>query len=259
MTFYEAALRVLEDAGKPLTNIEITQRSVEKNLLSHVGKTPETTMLARLAAMARRPRDRKVIVTAKDTFALIDWMLPEDTAALALTGVMEPNPEEAMPPYRPVERHPESKPEFARGAGRGERDRERHKRRDEERKKKYPPIAEVVFEVLSEAEGSALAPPDLMAKARERELISDELSLEQILSALADDNQKRIDAGRRPQVHYLKPAEGPATLKVDAGGETPVAELQQAFCLAAGIPFENGRAVIRRGGDRPGALGTSAL
>src|SRR4051812_38782136 len=131
MTFYEAALRVLEDAGKPLTNIEITQRSVEKNLLSHVGKTPEMTMLARLAAMARRPRDRKVIVTAKDTFALADWMLSEDAAALALTGVIEPNPEEAMPPYRPVERHPESKPEFARGAGRGERDRDRgHKRRD---------------------------------------------------------------------------------------------------------------------------------
>lgn len=253
MTFYEAALRILEDAGKPLTNIEITQRSVEKNLLSHVGKTPETTMLARLAAMARRPRDRKVIVTAKDTFALADWMLSEDAAALAATGVIEPNPEEAMPPYRPTERHPESKPEFARGAGRGERDRDRGSKRrdrDEERKKKYPPIAEVVFEVLSEAEGRALAPADLLARARERELISDELALEQVLTALADDNQKRLDAGRRPQFHYLKPAEGPTSLLLDAGGETPPAEVQQAFCLAANIPFENGRAVIRRDRDR---------
>jgi ribonuclease E len=253
MTFYEAALRVLEDAGKPLTNIEITQRSVEKNLLSHVGKTPEMTMLARLAAMARRPRDRKVIVTAKDTFALADWMLAEDAAALATTGVIEPNPEEAMPPYRPSERHPESRSEFARGAGRGERDRDRgHKRRDrdDERKKKYPPIAEVVFEVLSEAEGRTLEPTELLAKARERELISDELSLEQVLLALADDNQKRVDGGRRPQFHYLKPAEGPTVLKVDAGGEAPPIELQQAFCLAANIPFENGRAVIRRERDR---------
>jgi ribonuclease E len=249
MTFYEAALRVLEDAGKPLTNIEITQRSIEKNLLSHVGKTPEMTMLARLAAMAKRPRDRKVIVTAKDTFALADWMLAEDAAALQATGVIEPNPEEAMPPYRPTERHPESRVEFARGAGRGERDRERgHKRRDrdEERKKKYPPISEVVFEVLSEAEGRTLSPDDLLAKARERELISDELSLAQVLNALADDNQKRIDAGRRPQFHYKKPVEGPASLWVDAGGETPPLELQQAFCAAANIPFENGRAVVRR-------------
>jgi len=253
MTFYEAALRVLEDAGTPLTNIEITQRSVEKNLLSHVGKTPEMTMLARLAAMARRPRDRKVIVTAKDTFALADWMLAEDAAALASTGVIEPNPEEAMPPYRPSERHPESKPEFARGAGRGERERERgHKRRDrdDDRKKKYPPIAEVVFEVLSEAEGRAMTTVDLLARARERELISDELQLEQVLLALADDNQKRIDAGRRPQFHYDKPAEGTASLRVDAGGESPVADLQQAFCQAAGVPFENGRAVIRRERDR---------
>ncbi len=253
MTFYEAALRVLEDAGKPLTNIEITQRSVEKNLLSHVGKTPEMTMLARLAAMARRPRDRKVIVTARDTFALADWMLAEDAAALASTGVIEPNPEEAMPPYRPSERHPESRAENARGQGRGDRDRDRgHKRRDrdDERKKKYPPIAEVVFEVLSEAEGRMMLPADLLAKARERELISDELALEQVLLALADDNQKRIDAGRRPQFHYLKPADGAASLLVDAGGETPVAELQQAFCTAANIPFENGRAVIRRERDR---------
>ncbi len=253
MTFYEAALRVLEDAGKPLTNIEITQRSVEKNLLSHVGKTPETTMLARLAAMARRPRDRKVIVTAKDTFALADWMLAEDAEALATTGVVEPNPEEAMPPYRPNERHPESRPEFARGAGRGERDRDRgHKRRDrdDERKKKYPPIAEVVFEVLSEAEARTMAPGDLLAKARERELISDELTLEQVLLALADDNQKRLDAGRRPQFQYLKPAEGAASLLLDAGGESVPLELQQAFCLAANIPFENGRAVVRRERER---------
>lgn len=253
MTFYEAALRVLEDAGKPMTNIEITQRSVEKNLLSHVGKTPEMTMLARLAAMARRPRDRKVIVTAKDTFALADWMLAEDAVALATTGVIEPNPEEAMPPYRPSERHPESRPEFARGAGRGERDRDRggkRRDRDEERKKKYPPIAEVVFEVLSEADQHTSAPADLLSKARERELVSDELTLEQVLLALADDNQKRVDAGRRPQFHYLKPADGAASLMLDAGGETPPLEVQQAFCLAANIPFENGRAVIRRERER---------
>ena len=70
MTFYEAALRVLEEAKRPLTHTEITKLSVEKGLLSHIGKTPEITMLSRLAAMARRPRDRKVMVTAKDTFAL---------------------------------------------------------------------------------------------------------------------------------------------------------------------------------------------
>src|SRR3954471_832393 len=135
MTFYEAALRVLEDAGKPLTNIEITQRSIEKNLLSHVGKTPETTMLARLAAMAKRPRDRKVMVTAKDTFALADWMLPEDAAALETTGAPEANPEEAMPQYRATERHPEPRGDYVRAIGR-QAERERKRRDDEGSRRK---------------------------------------------------------------------------------------------------------------------------
>ena len=75
MTFYEAALRVLEAAGQPLTSIEITERSIAQGLLSHVGKTPEQTMLSRLAAMARRARDRRVTVTGPSTFALTEWGL----------------------------------------------------------------------------------------------------------------------------------------------------------------------------------------
>ena len=82
MTFYEAALRVLEEAGMPLHSTDITKRAVDKGLLSHVGKTPEVTMLSRLAAMARRGRERKLQVTVRDTFALTDWMLPEDHEAL---------------------------------------------------------------------------------------------------------------------------------------------------------------------------------
>ena len=58
MTFYEAALRVLESEGRPLHFVEITEKSIAQNLLSHIGKTPEQTMLSRLAAMARRARDR---------------------------------------------------------------------------------------------------------------------------------------------------------------------------------------------------------
>ena len=119
MTFYEAALRVLESEGRPLHFLEITERSIAQNLLSHVGKTPELTMLSRLAAMARRTRDRKVVVTAKDTFALTDWALPEDAEALAHTGVMEAHPEEALPPLRPTERHPDPRGDNVRVAGRG--------------------------------------------------------------------------------------------------------------------------------------------
>src|SRR5262249_3933265 len=67
MTFYEAALRILETEGRPLHFLEITEKSIAQNLLSHVGKMPEQTMLSRLAAMAKRTRDRRVMVTARDT------------------------------------------------------------------------------------------------------------------------------------------------------------------------------------------------
>jgi hypothetical protein len=244
MTFYEAALRVLEEAKRPLTHTEITKLSVEKGLLSHIGKTPEITMLSRLAAMARRPRDRKVMVTAKDTFALSDWMLPEDAAALQATGVAEPNPEEGMPPYRPTERHPEPRGDYVRAIGR-QAERERKRRDDEGRRKRYPPVSEVAFEMLTEASGP-LAPADLLKRAREKELASDELSLEQLLHALLEDNQRRIDSGRRPQFLYAG-IEGQAPeLKLDAGGDTPPNDLQLAFALAAGVPVENGRPVLRR-------------
>ena len=46
MTFVEAAAEVLRLAGKPLHYKEITDIAVEKGLLSHVGKSPEVTIIA---------------------------------------------------------------------------------------------------------------------------------------------------------------------------------------------------------------------
>ncbi|MBK7864823.1 MAG: restriction endonuclease [Archangiaceae bacterium] len=243
MTFYEAALRVLEEAKRPLTHNEITKLSLEKGLLSHIGKTPEITMLSRLAAMAKRPRDRKVMVTAKDTFALADWMLPEDAQALETTGVAEPNPEDAMPQYRPIERHPEPRGDYVRAIGR-QAERERKRRDDDTRKKRYPPVSEVAFEILTES-GSGLLPGDLLKRAREKELASDELSIEQLLHALLDDNQKRIDGGRRPQFSYAGIEGAEAQLRLDAGSEIAPMDVQLQFAATAGVPVENGRPVLR--------------
>ena len=173
MTFYEAALRVLEAAGQPLSSVEITERSIAQGLLSHVGKTPEQTMLSRLAAMARRARDRRVTVTAPDTFALVDWGLPEDAPALEAMAAPFEHPEEGLPPLRPAERHPEPRGENARGAGRQERERRRrHDEEDRGKKRRYPPIPEVAFELLGEAD-APLAPSEVLRLARERQLASD--------------------------------------------------------------------------------------
>ncbi len=251
MTFYEAALRILESEGRPLTFLEITEKSIAQNLLSHVGKTPELTMLSRLAAMARRTRDRKVVVTAKDTFALVDWALPEDAEALALTGVTEAHEEESLPPLRPTERHPEPRTENARASGRGT---ERGKRRREEeeegrggRRRRFPPMPEVVFEILSEADES-LRPEQLLERAREKELAPEDTTVEALLTALLEDNQRRIDAGRRPQFSLSKETGAVTLERAGAPSEAPPLELQAAFAAALGIPLEDGRPVLPKTG-----------
>jgi len=238
MTFYEAALRVLEAAGQPLTSVEITERSIAQGLLSHVGKTPEQTMLSRLAAMARRTRDRRVTVTAPDTFSLTDWGLAEDAAALEAMSAPYEHPEEGLPPLRPVERHPEPRGENVRGIGRQER-RRRAEEEDRGKKRRYPPIAEVAFELLGEAD-SPLAPSEVLRLARERQLASDDLQPEALLGSLAEENQRRIDAGRRP--NFAIDATGALMLEHD---DLPVAEVQSAFARALELPFSDGRIGFR--------------
>ncbi|RPH72195.1 MAG: hypothetical protein EHM78_04265 [Myxococcaceae bacterium] len=239
MTFYEAALRVLEAAGQPLTSVEITERSIAQGLLSHVGKTPEQTMLSRLAAMARRARDRRVTVTAADTFALTDWGLPEDAAALEAMSAPYEHPEEGHPPLRPVERHPEPRNENVRGIGRQER-RRRAEEEERGKKRRYPPVPEVAFELLGEAD-SPLAASEVLRLARERQLASDELQPEALLISLAEENQRRIDAGRRP--NFAIDPTGALMLERD---DAPVAEVQSAFARALELPFSDGRIVFRQ-------------
>ena len=250
MTFYEAALRVLEAAGRPLNFQEITEKSIQENLLSHIGKTPEMTMLSRLLAMARRKTDRKVVVTSKDTFALVDWALPEEPDALAQTAASEIREEDNLPPLRPAERHPEPRTENVRVAGRSS---DRKRWRDEEdgkrKKKKFPPASEVVFEILSD-EDSALKAAAIIESARERELVAEDVTEQQVLTALLEDNQRRIDAGRRPQFRFDQATGEIALEKAGAPSEIAPVELQAAFAAALGIPMEGGRPVLPRA---PGA------
>ncbi len=252
MTFYEAALRVLEAAGGPLNFQEITERSIQENLLSHVGKTPEMTMLSRLLAMARRKTDRKVVVTSKDTFALADWALPEEPDALAQTAASEIREEDNLPPLRPAERHPEPRPENVRVAGRSA---DRKRWRDEEdgkrKKRKFPPASEVVFEILSD-EDSSLKAAAIIERARERELVAEDVTEQQVLTALLEDNQRRIDAGRRPQFRFDQDSGEIALEKAGAPSEIAPVELQAAFAAALGIPMEGGRPVL------PKAAGAAA-
>ncbi|MEM6959585.1 MAG: winged helix-turn-helix domain-containing protein, partial [Myxococcota bacterium] len=65
MTFTEAAVEILRLVGKPLHYKKITEIAIERNLLSHVGKTPEITMSSRLATMVRKDRGEAPVVKVK--------------------------------------------------------------------------------------------------------------------------------------------------------------------------------------------------
>src|SRR5260221_9011350 len=74
MTFTDAAREVLRQMGRPLHYKEITELAIEKNLLSHVGKSPEVTMGARLAATLKKGGDENPLVRVKPgVFALREW------------------------------------------------------------------------------------------------------------------------------------------------------------------------------------------
>ncbi len=74
MTFTDAAREVLRLTGRPLHYKDITELAIEKNLLSHVGKSPEVTMGARLAATLKKGGDDNPLIRVKPgVFALNDW------------------------------------------------------------------------------------------------------------------------------------------------------------------------------------------
>lgn len=60
-TYLSAALRVLKDAGRPLTAREIVDAARTAGLLPGRGKTPEQTMLARLYVTVRDDPNSPVV------------------------------------------------------------------------------------------------------------------------------------------------------------------------------------------------------
>src|SRR2546423_8955920 len=106
MTFTEAAVEVLRRAGKPLHYKEIADVALRDNLLSHIGQDPEITMGQRLAAMAKREDERKVVAVAPDgTFALSEWNVPPEVVVEPVAPPLQPA-EAEEPPYRPPQREP---------------------------------------------------------------------------------------------------------------------------------------------------------
>jgi hypothetical protein len=109
MTFTEAAAQVLRLVGKPLHYKEITDVAIEKNLLSHVGKSPDVTMGARLAALVKKgDKDNPLVRVKPGVFALREWDqrtvdqgLADRTPALDIIASRAGDLAAAEPPHIP--------------------------------------------------------------------------------------------------------------------------------------------------------------
>jgi len=265
MTFTEAAVEVLRRAGKPLHFKEIAEQAIKENLLSHVGQDPELTMGQRLAAMAKRDDDRKVVAVAPEgTFALLEWGVPQDLQVEVVAPPMEP-PESGEPPYREREREPrpihaqarrrlaELQAEHEEGSEEVEAERRRQDQsRGAKGQRRFPPPAEVLFEALAQRQtGAPLA--ELADELGRKQLLSDALArdLPSLVAALLEDNRRRTEAGRKPAfivdgervtlVEFPPPSALPELLEARAPGAHAGARPMSAAQLVA----EGRRAVVR--------------
>jgi hypothetical protein len=195
MTFTEAAIEVLRREGKPLHFRKLAEIAVRENLLDHVGKVPEETMAGQLAAHCRLPKtERRVIAVQPGTFALVEWGIDEDPTGL--DGLVEAPPEDELP-YRSRERHPVPSRDLARSSGRTEA-RPRRREDEERRGRRFPPPAEVAYEILAGA-GKPLGLAEIAATGAERLLMPDAFvrDVAALRAALEEDNGRREASGRK--------------------------------------------------------------
>jgi hypothetical protein len=105
MTFTEAALEVLRSAGEPLHYKKITEIAIARNLLSHVGKTPEVTMSSRLATLVKKDRGQSPIVKVRPgVFAIRESAMQTDKDPNSISPTQDSESPEPRAETLPVER-----------------------------------------------------------------------------------------------------------------------------------------------------------
>ena len=245
MTFYEAALCVLQKEGRPLHVEELTKIVLESDLLSHVGKTPQEVMENRLAAMAKKPRDRRISITAPHTFGLVEWGLDEDRAALELP-ILDTYERNTGPLLRGRERDPAASPSKVRIAGRGERTRGLWREENPERRRheKVKSLPEIIIEILSACK-KPLTAVDLAAAARDRDVLSDDLGADALVHLLREENRKRSDMGKRPSFEFLATGEITLTALAQEDPHRDAADRPLTGARIAAMAAEQRRNIVR--------------
>lgn len=73
MTFLEAALEILRRERKPLHYKDITQKAMDRKLLTFVGRTPEVTMQTQLTAAVKKAPGNPFVRVKPGTFGLLRY------------------------------------------------------------------------------------------------------------------------------------------------------------------------------------------
>src|SRR5919204_2916796 len=85
MTFLEAALEILKRERKPLHYKELTERAMERKLLTFVGRTPEVTMQTQLTSAVKKAPGNPFVRVKPGVFGLLRYpeVSAEERAAYA--------------------------------------------------------------------------------------------------------------------------------------------------------------------------------
>ena len=83
MTYAEAAIKVLEEAGKPLHYKEITERALSNGYYSSTGETPDQSMYTAIAYQMGRGEMSVFVKVAPGVFGLRKWKEQNSDVALA--------------------------------------------------------------------------------------------------------------------------------------------------------------------------------
>src|SRR5690242_15913360 len=73
MTFLEAALEILRKERRALHYKDITQRAMDRKLLTFVGRTPEVTMQTQLTAAVKKAPGNPFVRVKPGTFGLLRY------------------------------------------------------------------------------------------------------------------------------------------------------------------------------------------
>jgi hypothetical protein len=133
MTFLEAALEILRRERKPLHYKELTEKAMERKLLTFVGRTPEVTMQTQLTTAVKKAPGAPFVRVKPGVFGLLRYPehVPEPTAEVKVEGKLE---EGQTPPAGAADsRTAEQGEGRGRRRRRGGRGRRKDRRGDENR------------------------------------------------------------------------------------------------------------------------------